>query len=78
MFGAKLRQLRQENGLTQVQLAKLLFVRSYTISDWENGRSEPSCLDIKKLCVLLDVCADELFELETPEQRQKVATELCR
>lgn len=78
MLGKKLRKLRQERGLSQVKLANLLYVRSYTISDWENGRSEPSCNDLKKLCVTLMVSADELLELETPDQIQKVINDFYK
>ena len=44
-FGANLRQLRKEAGLTQVQLAELLGYSSKAVSKWESGECiAPSAL----------------------------------
>ena len=37
-----LRQLREQNQLTQFQLRQLIGVSERRFSDWENGRAKPS------------------------------------
>lgn len=41
-FGAWVREQRLAAGLTQVQLATLLFVQPMTISRWERGLEPPA------------------------------------
>ena len=52
-FGQRLREVRQERGFTQQQLAALLQVNQITISTWERGTREPSIEMIKKIAKLL-------------------------
>ena len=40
--GVRIRQLRKEAGLTQEALGKKLGVIKQTVSNWENGISEPN------------------------------------
>lgn len=40
-ISANIKKYRKQNGLTQVQLAKLLDVVPTTISAWESGRNKP-------------------------------------
>ena len=40
-IGKNLKQLREQKGLKQEQLAELLFVTRQTVSNYENGRSRP-------------------------------------
>ena len=54
-FGPILKKLRLSSGLKQSQVATLMKVEGYVISDWEQGRSEPSLDDFRKLCVIYDV-----------------------
>ena len=42
MFSDRLKQLRREKGLTQIQLATELNVASGTIAMWETGKREPN------------------------------------
>jgi DNA-binding transcriptional regulator YiaG len=46
---ADIRRLRQREGLTQEQFARLLGVTWTTISRWENGKSKPSPLAVSQL-----------------------------
>lgn len=62
-IGKKIKILRITKDLSQIQLASMLGVKSYTVSDIERGRSEPDIDTIKKLCVIFDVTSDELLEL---------------
>lgn len=54
-----IRRLRGELGITQGELAKRLGISRMTIIRWEQGKSEISWENIKKLM--------SLFELQTPD-----------
>lgn len=72
MFNENLKQIRKNKGISQAQLAKLLFTERYVVSNWEQGRSEPNLEMTKKLCVIFGISADELLEIETDQERKKV------
>ena len=42
MFPERLKQLRKEKGMTQIDLAKAIGVSSGTIAMWETGKRKPS------------------------------------
>ena len=42
MFPERIKQLRKEKGMTQIDLAKVLGVSSGTIAMWETGKRKPS------------------------------------
>ena len=56
----QLRKKRNENNITQEQIAEMIFVSRQTISNWENGKSYP---DIKSLVLLCDIYKISLEEL---------------
>lgn len=61
-FGNRLKELRKEKGLTQIQLAEMLGGYNRTsISDWEIERKEPSFEVLVKLVEVLDTTADYLL-----------------
>lgn len=67
-----LKRIRKENGYKQDQIAKILGVTKSCYSNYEQGIREPSIEIIKKLCVLFDISADELLEIDSNEQRKNV------
>jgi len=56
-----LRQLRQQRGLTQAQLADALQVHQTAVSQWECGRTYPDRETIIKLAAFYRVSADILL-----------------
>ena len=42
IFNERLKELREEQGLLQADLAKILSVSKSTVSGWEIGRNQPS------------------------------------
>ena len=48
-LGEKIRQARREKGMTQEQLAQALFVSRQTVSNWENGKTEPDYQTLVRL-----------------------------
>ena len=55
LFADALRKLRMKKGLTQIQLASLLFVNKATISKWESGSRLPDAAMITRLARILEV-----------------------
>ncbi len=62
-LGETIKALRQEKGLTQPQLAKLVGVSNGIISIWENNINEPKATYLKRLSLVLEVSADDLLGL---------------
>jgi len=63
-FGERLKSLRIERGLGQVELAKALNVSKGVISLWENNLREPSLSNIKTIAIYFKVTSDYLIGLE--------------
>ena len=64
MFGERLKELRQEKGVGQVELAKCLDVSKGIISLWENGLREPTMSSLIVLAKFFNVTIDYLVGLE--------------
>ena len=60
-FHEKLQQLRQQNNLTQEQLAEQLFVSRTAVSKWESGRGYPNLESLKCISKLFFISIDELL-----------------
>ena len=60
----RIKELRKEQGLTQKQLAKMINKSETGLASWEQGLSEPSISDIRKLCKIFNVSADYLLGLQ--------------
>ncbi len=63
-FGERLKHLRQEKGLGQIQLAKELDVGKSIISMWELGKCEPTLSKLVVIAKFFDVSIDFLAGLE--------------
>lgn len=65
--GDVLVRIRKEQGLTQDDLARKLFVTRQAVSRWENGETSPSIDMCKLIAVTCDVPVIELLEMpDTP------------
>ena len=62
-FGKMLRKLREEKGLSQAELGKMLYVYRSTVTRWENGSRLPDGVMITRLAKCLDVDTNILFDL---------------
>jgi len=60
-FNEKLQSLRKNKGLTQEELAEVLFVSRTAISKWESGRGYPSIDSLKAIAKYFSVTIDELL-----------------
>ena len=63
-LGKRLQELRNEKGLTQIQLAKELNIDKSTIAKYETDKVEPSLSMFKILVVYFEVSADYLLGFE--------------
>lgn len=64
VFAQRLRELRQENGLSMKQLAGELGTTDAAISNWENEINEPKISYLKAIAVFFNVSSDYLLGLE--------------
>ncbi len=62
-FPERLRELREEFGLSQKELSKALTFCQSTIAHWESGRRNPSIEAIIVLCDYFNCTADYIIGL---------------
>lgn len=60
----RLKQIRNEKGLSQTELGRLIGVSKNTISSIETGQHSPSSQTAYLLCKVLNKRFDELFYFE--------------
>lgn len=60
-FGEKLKKLRNDNGMTQEQLAEKIFVTRTAISKWETDNGYPSIDSLKTISNLFGISIDNLI-----------------
>ena len=63
-FSNNIKKLREEQNLTQQQLADKLYVSRQTVCRWENGSRCPDLITAKKLALELSVSMDKLLSDE--------------
>ncbi|MCL2234293.1 MAG: helix-turn-helix domain-containing protein [Firmicutes bacterium] len=82
--GAFIADKRKEKGLTQIEVAKKLYLTDRAVSKWERGKSLPDVAVMQSLCEMLGVTLNELLsgECMVSEEKEKkaenVAIELLR
>jgi len=63
-FNEKLQELRKQKGLTQEELAEILFVSRTAVSKWESGRGMPNIESLKAISKFFAVTLDDLLSSE--------------
>ncbi len=63
-FNEKLQNLRKSRGLTQEELAEILFVSRTAVSKWESGRGYPNIDSLKEIAKFFSVSIDDLLSGE--------------
>lgn len=63
-IGSKLKNARNNSGLTQEQAAELLGVSRQTISNWENNKTYPDIISVIKMSDIYSVSLDHLLKEE--------------
>ena len=64
MLGSRIKELRKEFGLSQVELAIRMEVTKQTISNWENENIQPSVDMLVGLANVFNVTTDYLLGLD--------------
>ena len=67
MFKDKLKELREQKGISQYELADKIFVSRSTIAKWENGLGMPGKASMESLCEFFQISKDELLKEDDPE-----------
>ena len=76
-IGSRIRKYREENDLSQKQLAEKIGVSNSRVSNWEQGLNRPDADILAAICVALDVSPSLLLGIqvtgdELTEQERKV------
>lgn len=64
MLGEKIKTYRENQRMTQAEVAEILGIKSATVSKYESGTLEPNIEALKKLSELFEVTIDELLNDE--------------
>ena len=66
-FAETIRQLRNDRGLSQVQLAEQMYVTRSTVARWESGSRMPDAVMVSRLAKCLGTSTEALFSLISDE-----------
>lgn len=61
IFGLRLKEIREERGLSVSSVANILNISTKTLNNWEQNIDEPKMLQLFLLTVLLNISADYLI-----------------
>ncbi|QXA19241.1 helix-turn-helix domain-containing protein [Streptococcus gordonii] len=70
-FSERLKELRKQAHLTQVELAKRLGIGQSSYADWERGKKNPTQDNLIKLAQILNVSVDYLVGNSDEENTNK-------
>lgn len=62
MFQEKLKNARSAAGLTQKEIAKMLYISQQAYAKYETGAASPNPETLKRIAEILQVSLDELLE----------------
>ena len=71
-FSDKLKQLREEHGLSQAALAKQIYVSRSAVAKWENGLGLPDDGNLLALCDYFNVKEEWLMEREDLKKQLRI------
>ncbi|MCH5301025.1 MAG: helix-turn-helix transcriptional regulator [Ruminococcus sp.] len=67
MLGDNIKKLREARNLSQVQLAKTLYVSKQSVSNWENDNVVPSVEVLIKIAKYFSVTPNYLLDIDNEE-----------
>lgn len=75
-LGAKIKRLRQKNGLTQEQFAERIDIATRTLSGIETGENFVTAETLEKIFKALDVSGSELFAFDHIKPQEELVSEI--
>jgi len=76
MLKDRLKKLRKEKGITQIELSKIFGISQGTIGNWETGHREPDLAMLAKISNYFNVSIDYLVgQTEEPRRASDIITE---
>ena len=74
MLGNRIKELREEKGLSQKELAKAIGAKTGEIAEWESGETEPTLQYLDKLTSVLDVSYDSLLNENVGTSEKQISS----
>lgn len=71
----QIKRYRQENSMSQDDLAQRVYVTRQTISNWENEKNYPDIHSILLLCEVFDISLDILVKGDIEEMKKQINSE---
>lgn len=71
MFSEQLKKLRNQNGISQKELAAKLLVSQQTVAKWETEGSTPNPTTLAKICDIFKVSSDYLLGITNTTQKSE-------
>lgn len=68
LIGSNIKRMREERELSQQALADAIPITRPVISHWENGKTEPSSTQLRKIAEIFEVSADEILGMDSGKQ----------
>lgn len=65
-LGYNIKANRRKHSLTQEQMARVLYMKRQTLSNYETGKRVPDIYDLIKIADLFDITLDELVGRNKP------------
>lgn len=75
MFADRLKEIRTEKGITQVQLAETMGVSKGTVAMWETGKREPNFETLNQLSEIFDKRIDYILGYSNDASSPKMTEE---
>lgn len=68
LIGSNIKRMRMERELSQQALADAIPVTRPVVSHWENGKTDPSSTQLRKIAKIFEVSADEILGIASGKQ----------
>ena len=75
MFADRLKEIRTEKGITQVQLAETMGISKGTVAMWETGKREPNFETLNQLSEIFDKRIDYILGYSNDASSPKMSEE---
>ena len=71
-IGENLKTIRLQQKLTQIEVANKLNISQQAWSHYEKGDRDINVNLLRKFCIMFEVSADEILDIDTPLGRSKI------